>query len=183
MGRRSGAVVALALLLAACGGDSDSDGSAEPASSPTGTTESGSATTSSAPAATTPTSAEASASANPGTAVTTGDSDFGEMLFDTRGQAIYLFEPESDGTPDCYDECAASWPPVLTEGEPVGEGGLDGSLLGTVERDDGGTQVTYNDWPLYSYANEDPGQVLCHDVFLNGGLWLAVGPDGDPLPT
>ncbi len=36
--------------------------------------------------------------------------------------------------------------------------------------------------PLYYYAHEGPGQVLCHDVDLNGGLWWVVGPDGRRRP-
>ena len=115
--------------------------------------------------------------------ITTGDSDFGEMLFDKREQAIYLFEPESDGAPACYDDCAEAWPPVLTDGDPRGEGNVDIALLGTVERTDGTTQVTYNGWPLYFYAHEGPGQVLCHNVVLDGGLWLVLGPDGNACPA
>ncbi len=118
-----------------------------------------------------------------GTMVTVGGSPFGQMLFDRRGQAIYLFEPEADGRPACYDACETAWPPVLTEGAPVADDGLRPGLLGTVERRDGSRQVTYGGWPLYFYAHEDPGEVLCHDVVLNGGLWLAIGPDGRALPT
>ena len=33
--------------------------------------------------------------------------------------------------------------------------------------------------PLHFYAHEDPGQVLCHNVDLNGGFWWAVGADGE----
>lgn len=115
--------------------------------------------------------------------ITTGDSEFGEMLFDERDQAIYLFEPESDGVPACYGACETAWPPVLTEGAPQATGNTQAGLLGTVVRRDGSSQVTYNGQPLYFYANEAPGQVLCHDVVLNGGLWLAVGPGGSPLPA
>jgi len=119
----------------------------------------------------------------PGTAVTVGPSPFGQMLFDERDQAIYLFRPEADGRPACYGACEAAWPPVLTRGRPVARDGLRPALLGQVERRDGSTQVTYGGWPLYFYAHEGPGQVLCHDVVLNGGLWLAIGPDGQALPT
>lgn len=112
-----------------------------------------------------------------------GDSPFGRMLFDRRGQAIYLFEPESDGQPTCYGECEAAWPPVLSRGRPEATEGLRPTLIGTVIRRDGSPQVTYGGWPLYSYAHEGPGEVLCHDVVLNGGLWLAIGPDGEALPT
>ncbi len=100
------------------------------------------------------------------------------MLFDQPGQAIYLFDKETAGRPDCYGDCAAAWPPVLTTGSPEATGDVRADLLGTVPRDDGSTQVTYAGHPLYYYAHEAPGQVLCHDVVEFGGRWLVVTPEG-----
>ncbi len=116
------------------------------------------------------------------TTVTVGDSEFGEMIYDSERQAIYIFEREPKGEPVCYDECAEAWPPVFTEGAPVAGKGVNASLLGTVKRRDGKLQVTYADHPLYYYAHEGPGQVLCHNVNLNGGLWWVIGPDGKRRP-
>ena len=48
----------------------------------------------------------------------TADSPFGSMLYDTSGQAIYLFDAERGTRPECYGNCAAAWPPVLTTGAP-----------------------------------------------------------------
>ncbi len=115
--------------------------------------------------------------------ITTDDSDYGTMLFDERGQAIYLFDKEASDTAQCYGDCAADWPPVLTDGPPEAGNEVDAGLLGTTERDDGSVQVTYNGHPLYFYANEDPGEVLCHDVDDYGGTWLVVTPEGDAAPT
>jgi len=117
-----------------------------------------------------------------GTTITVGESEFGDMLFDSNEQAIYIFENDPPGESVCYDECAEAWPPVLTKGEPTPAKGVDESLIGTVERRDGTTQVTYNDQPLYFYAHEGPGEVRCHNVNLNGGLWWVVGPDGNRRP-
>jgi predicted lipoprotein with Yx(FWY)xxD motif len=71
---------------------------------------------------------------------------------------------------------------VLTTGAPQGSGASQTGLLGTVDRSDGSTQVTYGGHPLYYYAHEDPGQVLCHDVDDYGGTWLVVTPEGSPAP-
>jgi predicted lipoprotein with Yx(FWY)xxD motif len=117
-----------------------------------------------------------------GTTVTIGDSQFGRMLFNSKRQAIYIFEKDPKGDSVCYDECAEAWPPVFTEGEPVAGGGVEASLLGTVKRSDGKLQVTYADQPLYYYAHEDRGEVRCHNVELNGGLWWVIGPDGKRRP-
>jgi predicted lipoprotein with Yx(FWY)xxD motif len=125
--------------------------------------------------------AEEEAMAKEGTTVVLGDSEFGEMIYDTNDQAIYVFEQDETDKSNCYGECAAAWPPVLTKGEPVAGDGVDESLLGTTKRDDGSTQVTYGGRPLYYYVNEGPGEVRCHNVDLNGGFWWVVGADGEPL--
>jgi predicted lipoprotein with Yx(FWY)xxD motif len=118
-----------------------------------------------------------------GTDISTSESQFGEVLFDGEEQAIYYFEPERTSEPECYGECAKAWPPVLTDGEPKASGDARQRLLGTTERRDGSTQVTYDGRPLYYYRDEGPGELRCHNVFHAGGLWLAVQPDGDPVPT
>jgi len=110
-----------------------------------------------------------------------GRSEFGRMLFDSNRRAVYIFERDPKGGSVCYGECAEAWPPVLTDGRPVAGKGVKPSLLGTVRRRGGGLQVTYADKPLYLYAHEGPGQVLCHDVNLNGGYWWVVGADGARL--
>lgn len=124
---------------------------------------------------------EDGAMAKGGTALVLGDSDFGEMVYDDDQQAIYVFERDTSEESTCYGECAAAWPPVLTKGKPVAGNGLDQSLLGTTERRDGSTQVTYDGRPLYYYVDEGPGEVLCHNVNLNGGFWWVIGADGEPL--
>ena len=161
-------VLAAAAFLAACG---DEETESPVAAAPTATTAAPAETAT--PAATAREQAPAE-----GTEIVLGDSRFGTMLFDTRKQAIYIFEKDSDGETVCYDECAEAWPPVYTDGEPVAGKGVKASLLGTIERKDGKRQVTYAGKPLYFYAHEGPGEVLCHNVNLNGGLWWVVAPDG-----
>jgi predicted lipoprotein with Yx(FWY)xxD motif len=117
-----------------------------------------------------------------GITINSAGSEFGQMLFDETGQAIYLFDIEKTSRPRCYDACAEAWPPVLTKGDPVAGQGVDSSLLGTTERRDGTAQVTYNDHPLYFYAHEGKREVKCHNVFLNGGNWYVVRPGGDAAP-
>jgi predicted lipoprotein with Yx(FWY)xxD motif len=117
-----------------------------------------------------------------GTRVSLAGSDFGTMLFGPNRQAIYIFERDGKNRTNCYGDCAEAWPPVYTDGAPRAGKGVDASLLGSIERRDGRRQVTYAGQPLYYYAHEGPGQVLCHNVDLNGGLWWVVGPDGKRRP-
>jgi predicted lipoprotein with Yx(FWY)xxD motif len=163
------AAVAGALLLGGCGGDDDDSGDAGAAATAPATT----APTTTAPA--TPASAPA------GSTIKAEDSQFGDVLFDGDDQAIYYFDKESGSKSECYGACAEAWPPVLTEGEPRAGSGVQQRLLGTTQRNDGTTQVTYDGHPLYLYAHEGPNQVTCHDVSEFGGLWLAVEPNGQAV--
>ncbi|PVG81062.1 hypothetical protein DDE18_19790 [Nocardioides gansuensis] len=167
------AVATLGLtLLVSCGGAEDAPAGDAPADGPT---ETDSATEPSEEPTEEPHAAA-------GTSVVLHDSQFGPMLFDESGQAIYLFDVETTSEPECYDACAEAWPPVLTEGEPVAGRGLKPGLLGTTKRTDGTVQVTYGGHPLYFYAHEGKHEVLCHDVFLNGGNWYVVQADGSAAP-
>lgn len=166
------ACLAVTALLAGCGDDDEPE-------QPSQTSPPAASETAPAPA----TEAERETEPEPaGTEIVLGDSEFGSMLFDSKKQAIYIFERDSDGKTVCYDECAEAWPPVYTKGEPKAGKGVKQSLLGTVKRRDGRLQVTYKGQPLYFYAHEGPGEVRCHNVNLNGGLWWVVGPDGRRRP-
>ena len=158
------------LALAACGDDSG-DGDQAPAQPPVAQE------TTAPPETTTREEPEPD-----GTEIVVRDSEFGPMLFDSNRQAIYIFQNDAKDKTVCYDECAEAWPPVYTDGEPQAGKGTKQSLLGTVKRRDGKQQVTYAGKPLYFYAHEEPGEVRCHNVFLNGGLWWVVGPDGKRRP-
>ncbi len=115
--------------------------------------------------------------------ITLRESNFGPMLFDESKQAIYVFERDRRNETVCYDKCAQEWPPVLSRGAAHASKGVDDSLLGTIKRRDGRAQVTYAGKPLYFYAHEEPGVVLCHNVNKNGGYWWAIGADGKRRPA
>lgn len=117
-----------------------------------------------------------------GPSIRVADSQFGSMLVDGKRQAIYIFENDPRGGTVCYGECAKAWPPVLTSGTPRAGAGVRKKLLGTVRRRNGKRQVTYAGKPLYFYAHEAPGEVLCHNVNLNGGYWWVIGPTGKRRP-
>ena len=165
-------VVATATVVAGCG-SADSQSSDE---------TSARAEKSSPSSSTTKPAPTSSPEAGRGLAVKTGSSEFGTMLFDRSGQAIYLFAKEKSSKPECYGACAEAWPPVLTEGRPQARGDTRSELLGTTRRTDGSTQVTYKGHPLYLYAHEGKNEVLCHNITEYGGLWLVVTPKGDPAP-
>jgi predicted lipoprotein with Yx(FWY)xxD motif len=117
-----------------------------------------------------------------GTKLKVVDSEFGAVVANGRGEALYLFDREQRGKSECYGACAEAWPPVLTKGKPRAVAAADPSLLGTTKRRNGKLQVTYGGQPLYYYVGDSPGTILCHDVDEFGGTWLVVQPDGRPAP-
>jgi predicted lipoprotein with Yx(FWY)xxD motif len=117
-----------------------------------------------------------------GTSIVVRNSQFGRILVNSKRQAIYVFQRDARHKSNCYGDCAAAWPPVYTTSRPKALIGVRNSLLGTIKRTDGKTQVTYAGKPLYYYAHEGPGQVLCHNVRLNGGYWWVIGPNGKRRP-
>ena len=162
--RLAAALAVLGFVVAGCG-DEEDGGSA-------------------APAPTTPATVarEEAPAARAGTRIVVRGSEFGRMLFGPDRQAIYIFENDRRNESRCYGDCARAWPPVHTRGKPVAGRGVRPALLGTTRRRDGRRQVTYRGRPLYYYAHEGPGEVRCHNVDLNGGLWWVVGPNGRRRP-
>ena len=180
MTRLTAAIVGLVLtcLAIGCGGD-DSGGTAQ--SGEVAEERDAAANESSGSPSTGDERAKPAGKERDGTVVKLDSSPVGDALFDGDDQAIYLFDLETSDEPECYGDCAAAWPPVLSKGRPVAEGPVKQDLLGTTRRDDGSTQVTYNGHPLYYYAHEGPGELVCHNVFEFGGLWLALDESGDAL--
>ncbi|MDN5863847.1 MAG: hypothetical protein L0I62_01315 [Gammaproteobacteria bacterium] len=105
---------------------------------------------------------------------------YGSYLVDAAGISLYLFKADSrGGKSTCYDRCAEVWPPLLSDGEPEAGGQAKAGLLGTIERRNGSTQVTYNGWPLYYYAPDDEaGDTKGQDVHGFGAEWYLVTPAG-----
>jgi len=110
--------------------------------------------------------------------------DFGPILVDGEGMSLYVFmaDTQDSGTSACTGDCAAEWPPLMTDGDPVVGAGVDGTRLGTITRDDGSLQVTYNGWPLYRFAGDTaPGDTNGQGIDEFGGLWFLVSPAGEAI--
>lgn len=103
----------------------------------------------------------------------------GDYLTDANGRAFYLFLADTSQMSNCADGCATNWPPVLVSDAndlPKIDEGMDQSLLGTVQREDGTLQLTYNGWPLYYYSGDaDSGDVTGQGL---NDKWYLVTPQG-----
>jgi predicted lipoprotein with Yx(FWY)xxD motif len=107
------------------------------------------------------------------TVSTAEDPELGTILTDPEGMTLYLFTNDEPGVSNCYDQCEENWP-VFTAEEPLTLPEDVPGELTLIERNDGTTQVAYNDWPLYYWVNdEEPGDTTGHEV---GDVWFVVNP-------
>lgn len=113
-----------------------------------------------------------------GTSVKVVRSQFGRIIADGRGQALYFFSRENGRASRCYAACARAWPPVPARGRPAAGRGARHGLIGTTVRRDGTRQLTYARHPVYLYVGDSPGRVLCHNVTEFGGVWRVIRSDG-----
>jgi predicted lipoprotein with Yx(FWY)xxD motif len=111
--------------------------------------------------------------------VATAQSDLGTVLVDGDGFALYAFTQDSAGTSNCSGDCLAFWPPLVGGSPPEAGLGVDAVLLGTLTRDDGSQQVTYNGLPLYHYSEDGAAGDTNGQGF--GNAWFLVTPAGEML--
>lgn len=87
------------------------------------------------------------------------------------GQSVYLYTKDAPGKTRCSGQCAQDWPPVIVTRHPDTRGDLPGKL-GSVRREDGRRQLTYNDVPVYLYIEDAPrsddanGQDVDHEWYV-----------------
>jgi predicted lipoprotein with Yx(FWY)xxD motif len=111
--------------------------------------------------------------------VTAASSKLGTVLVDGSGRTLYLFEKDQPNQSACSGACVAAWPVDPTSGTPKAGSGVKASLLGTITRGDGSTQVTYNRHPLYYFARDNgPGQQSGQGIDAFGAKWFVVTPAG-----
>jgi predicted lipoprotein with Yx(FWY)xxD motif len=156
----------------------------EPTSVPTEPQMTETAVATEPPAATDTAVAETPTSSVPvtgGGTVNVSESTAGSILVNSAGMSLYLFtsDTQNSGVSTCSGDCLTNWPPLLTQDAPTAGEGVDSAMLGTITRDDGTIQVTYNGWPLYLYSGDTaPGDVNGQGV---GDKWYLVSPDGQMI--
>ena len=126
-------------------------------------------------------STAAPASARPAVTVQPGNSDYGRILVDGKGFALYAFTRDGRGRSRCAGECARAWPPYIVRGAVRAGSGAGAAAGDSASRaaPTAARQVTFDGRPLYYYVGDRrPGQVLCQNVSEYGGLWLVVRPSG-----
>ena len=156
------AATAVALTVAGCGGSNDNSAWRRPAAPPAAAHPKGGS------------SAKAT--------VSVASTSLGNILVNSRGLTLYLFEKDLATKSTCNGSCAASWPPLSATGELTAGSGANASMLGTINRSDGRRQVTYDGHPLYLFAGDTyPGDTNGEGLTAFGAAWLALSAAGDPV--
>jgi predicted lipoprotein with Yx(FWY)xxD motif len=155
---RLGALLATALLAAACGSSGTS--SSAPGA---GSTATGSATA---------------------LVITAKSGSAGTYLADGSGRAVYLWTKDGMDKSECSGACASAWPPVSASGTVTASGGAVAADLGSITRSDGSKQVTYDGHPLYYYVGDTgPGTTSGQGNDGFGAKWWLVSPTGASITS
>jgi len=165
--------IAAALAIAGCGSSSETSSSSSSSGGAYGGGGGEEKTTS--------TPAEAPSS-TPVAAISVGTAaNVGQVLVDSKGMTLYYFQKDQKGSgkSKCSGACASAWPPLTSGGPAKAMGGVQTSMLGTIERSDGTTQVTYAGWPLYTFVEDKkPGEDNGTDSKAFGASWYPLHPNG-----
>ncbi len=120
------------------------------------------------------------------TVKTAHSSTFGTLLVSSSGFTLYQLATEKKGTIKCTRACAKAWPPLLITGgaKPTAGAGVAQAKLGTINRPDSGTQVTYNGKALYRFASDrKPGDVTGQNLAGFHIIRLSTSPTTTTTPT
>ena len=157
----AGAVAAV-LVVAACGSSSSGSGGS-------GGSGSGSSPAASAPAG------------SSGSTLKTMKIGGATVLTNSKGLTLYWFVPDTSTKSNCNGSCTTYWPPVRG---PVTAGSSVTGQLGTITRDDGAKQATWNGHPLYTYVGDSaPGMAKGNGLNLSGGVWHEIVLSGNAAPA
>jgi predicted lipoprotein with Yx(FWY)xxD motif len=110
------------------------------------------------------------------------NTSLGNVLVDTQGRTLYLFQKDSGTKSACFGACASAWPPLRATGKPTAGSGANASLLGTSARSDGKPQVTYNGHPVYLYTGDQKaGDTNGQGLTAFGGSWFGLTGSGSQV--
>jgi predicted lipoprotein with Yx(FWY)xxD motif len=95
------------------------------------------------------------------------------VLTTTKGRTLYSLSAEKNGKFICTASCLSAWRPLLV---PAGVRPTGPVKLGTIERPEGGTQVTYKGRPLYRFSGDTKAGQANGEGIKDVGTWRAASP-------
>jgi predicted lipoprotein with Yx(FWY)xxD motif len=106
------------------------------------------------------------------------------VLTNTKGRTLYSLSAEMKGRFICTAACLSIWHPLIVKDgvKPAGP-----VKLGTVERPDSRTQVTYKGRPLYGFGGDTKAGQANGQGIKDVGTWRAasiakISPQPEPEP-
>lgn len=115
---------------------------------------------------------------------------FADVLENISNDSLYVLSSEKGAKLDCTGACLTIWPPLLVASGTKSislAAGVDGTI-GFVARSSTTEQVTYNSYPVYTFAGDSgPGQSNGEGIDADGGTWTlahaaATTATGTPFP-
>ena len=104
-------------------------------------------------------SGASAADSSPGV-VSVANVDGTDVLADSAGRTLYSAAIEKGGRIRCVDGCTSFWDPVLASPADAKRAAAElGAKLGVVTRPDGEQQLAFDGLPLYTFAEEDAGEL------------------------
>ena len=101
----------------------------------------------------------------------TMDTSLGKVLVDTNGMTLYTFDKDEKDKSNCYDKCAANWPPFMAAADAKAEG--DWTIVDADRRRR--KMWAYDGKPLYFFVKDKKaGDVTGEGI---GGVWHVVKED------
>ncbi|MER8471763.1 hypothetical protein NKH23_20510 [Mesorhizobium sp. M1328] len=93
-----------------------------------------------------------------------------KIYTDASGMTLYTYDKDEAGKSNCYDKCAANWPPLKADANAKAEGEWT-----IVDRTDGTRMWAYEGKPLYTFSKDKKaGDVAGEGV---GGVWHIAKAD------
>jgi predicted lipoprotein with Yx(FWY)xxD motif len=109
------------------------------------------------------------------------------ILTSTKGRTLYSLSAETNGKFICTAACLSVWHPLVV---PAGVKPKGPVKLGTIERPDGRTQVTFKGRPVYSFGGDTKNGEVNGEGIKDVGTWHAASiakvtsqPQPTPTPT
>jgi predicted lipoprotein with Yx(FWY)xxD motif len=104
-----------------------------------------------------------------------------KILTGPTGLTLYVYGNDTPGTSTCTGGCLQAWPPLtVTAGTtPTAGSGVTGQLGTLVRTDNGQTQVTINQKPLYYFGQDKaPGDAKGQNI---ANVWFVADAAGNPI--
>lgn len=103
------------------------------------------------------------------------------VLATTRGHTLYSLSAEKNGRFVCTGPCLSNWRPLLVPSNTKPTGPVK---LGTIQRPEGKTQVTYKGRPLYAFLGDSKAGEANGEGIEDVGTWHAATlATGSPAPS